>query len=184
MDQIRASDIRALTIADAAAYRTCRLRALRDHPEAFGMSYEEEAARPIERTIDRIKREWNGLDNFMLGAFNGVDLIGTAHFHRDQYVKSRHIGYVTAMYVAPEARGQRVGRRLMTALIDRTRRIDDLEQIHLSVTTINTAARNLYRSLGFQSYGVERRAIKWQEQYYDLDLMVLWLDMPGGKQAG
>ena len=37
--------IRPLTVSDAAPYRTLRLRAMREHAEAFTSSYEEEERR-------------------------------------------------------------------------------------------------------------------------------------------
>ena len=41
-------EIRLLTDADAARWRDLRLRMLREHPDAFGSSYEEALARPLE----------------------------------------------------------------------------------------------------------------------------------------
>jgi ribosomal protein S18 acetylase RimI-like enzyme len=51
----------------------------------------------------------------------------------------------------------------------------ELEQITLAVVTTNEAARSLYRSLGFATYGVEPRALKVGERYLDEDLMTLSL---------
>ncbi len=53
-----------------------------------------------------------------------------------------------------------------------------LEQIVLAVTAHNTVARSLYTSLGFQTYGLERHALKLGDRYLDEELMVLWLIAP------
>jgi RimJ/RimL family protein N-acetyltransferase len=47
--------------------------------------------------------------------------------------------------------------------------------MNLTVVSDNHPAKRLYESLGFETYGVERRALKYNGQYYDEDLMVLWL---------
>ena len=46
--------IRRLTEHDVEEFRSLRLRALQEHPEAFGRSYEEESAEPIERMAARL----------------------------------------------------------------------------------------------------------------------------------
>jgi ribosomal protein S18 acetylase RimI-like enzyme len=48
-----------------------------------------------------------------------------------------------------------------------------VEQIELSVTTTQTAAIGLYRSLGFESWGCEPKALKIADRYLDEEYMVL-----------
>lgn len=60
--------IRALGQADAAAYRALRVRALRDHPEAFGRTPDE--IEDAEALAERFARASAELD-FVLGAFDG-----------------------------------------------------------------------------------------------------------------
>jgi RimJ/RimL family protein N-acetyltransferase len=45
----------------------------------------------------------------------------------------------------------------------------------LTVVTINRAARGLYLSLGFKSYGIENAALKLDGRYLDEELMELKL---------
>ena len=47
--------IRLLTPEDALSFRELRLRALKDHPDAFGSSYEEAANLSVEETAERLK---------------------------------------------------------------------------------------------------------------------------------
>jgi ribosomal protein S18 acetylase RimI-like enzyme len=56
---------------------------------------------------------------------------------------------VKRLYVAPPHRGEGIGRRLMTALIDEAK-ADDFETLRLGVGPYLDAARSLYRDLGFQ----------------------------------
>ena len=43
--------LRRLVATDAPAYRALRLRALREHPEAFGSSVEEEETTTLHRAM-------------------------------------------------------------------------------------------------------------------------------------
>lgn len=164
--------IRMLEERDAQRYRMLRLRALREEPEAFGSSYEEQADLPLAWFVDRIR----GTESrCTLGAFDGEQLIGTVTFTGEIGLKDRHKGVITGMYVAPERRGHGIGRALLHSAIERARAQSGMEQIHLAVTTRNSAARALYIAVGFVVYGTEPHALKLGGDYLDEDLMVLWL---------
>jgi ribosomal protein S18 acetylase RimI-like enzyme len=169
-------EVRALTEVDGANYRDLRLRALREEPEAFGASYEERVGRPLEETAARLRQTSEPPDHFTLGAFAPDDrLIGSVSFTRQTPSKERHRGTITAMYVAPEARGRGTGKQLLRAAIARAQALEGMEQITLGVVSTNAAARALYRALGFVVFGHEPRALKVGERYLDEELMVLWL---------
>ena len=158
--------IRALSESDAEIFRPLRLRALREEPESFSMSPEESG------TVEKLE---NSDESFILGAFT-PELVATVGFFRHKGRKSRHKGSVWGVYVAPEARGQGLARKLMVALIARASTIPDLEQLTISVATINEAAQRLYLSLGFKSYGIEPRALKIEGRYLDEQFLSLRLD--------
>ena len=166
---MRPSEIRALGEADVAAYWELRLRGLREHPEAFGSSYEESRQQPLEEVAARFRRA----EAFILGATVDGRLVGTVACAREQLQKMRHRATITGMYVAPEARGRGVGRALLEEAIARARGWPGLEQIHLTVVTENAAAGRLYRRHGFVGYGVEPRALKIGDRYVDEELMAL-----------
>ncbi|GEO27969.1 hypothetical protein AAC03nite_37540 [Alicyclobacillus acidoterrestris] len=94
---------------------------------------------------------------------------------RENSLKTAHKGNVYGMYVAPEMRGRGLGKSLMLELINKARDCDGLEQINLTVVSKNEYAKRLYKSVGFEVYGVERNALKYNGQYFDEDLMVLFL---------
>jgi ribosomal protein S18 acetylase RimI-like enzyme len=48
--------------------------------------------------------------------------------------------------------------------------------LQLSVATGNAPALQLYRRMGFTTYGVERRSLKIGDQFHDEELMELDLD--------
>lgn len=148
------------------------MRGLREHPEAFLSSAEDEDLLPIERFAARL----TGADRATFGAFVDGRLVGTAAAYQDRdRGKARHKAWLAAVYVAPEARGRGVGRAVSAAAVERARGWDGIEQVHLGVAVPNEAAIRLYRSLGFVEYGREPRAIKLPDRYVDEYLMVLLL---------
>ena len=167
-------DIRTLTESDAQTFRAVRLRALTEEPEAFGATLEEELATPLEEIVRRFRETWCDTDNFVLGAWEH-QLIGMVGFTRAQRLKRRHIGSIWGTYVVPESRGRGAGKALLSEVIARASRLPGLEQIHLSVVTTNLAARTLYASFWFDSFGVERRALKVDGRYFDEEHMSLRL---------
>jgi len=159
---------RVLREADAPAFYALRQRALREHPEAFGMSPEEVG--PVEVVAERFRTET--ASSFVVGAFD-PGLVGIVGCVRERGVKQRHVAMIWGMYVAPEARGGGVGRRLLAAVIEQARRWPDLEQLCLDVVTVQTEARALYQSCGFEVVGLKRRRVKVADRYYDEEHMEL-----------
>jgi ribosomal protein S18 acetylase RimI-like enzyme len=168
-------EVRVLAEGDAAEYQELRLRALREHPDAFTSSYEEDRLKPLAWARARIV---GTPDDFVLGAFADGKLVGILGMSVEPRQKIRHKGHVFGMYVAPEHAGRGVGRKLMTACIERARRIAALEQLQLTVTESNGRAKSFYEQAGFRSFGVERNAVKIGERYVDKCHMTLRLRGP------
>ena len=171
-------EIRNLDADDAGEWLRLRLEALKGDPEAFGASFEEYQALSVEEVKRRL---WSSSDAFVVGAFEEDRLAGMAGFYRDQSLKSRHKGHVWGVYVAPAARGKKVGRALMERLLERAWMVKGVEQILISVTSTQTAAMALYRSLGFEPFGREPRALKVNGQFIDEDHMVMRSDRAARK---
>jgi hypothetical protein len=57
-----------------------RLRALREHPEAFASAFEEEQQFSLEMVANRLQQ--SSAERYVLGAFEGEELSGLLHFHR------------------------------------------------------------------------------------------------------
>lgn len=164
-------EIRLLSEADAQIFRDLRLRALREEPTAFTTSAEEFSRRPLDKIAARFRSD--PTEEFMLGAFDGEQLVGMVGFYREGALKQRHRGNAISMYVVPDARGRGLGRALMLEVIRRAQTIAGLEQLLLGVMVTQTAARKLYESLGFVVYGHEPRATRVGDQSIDEDFMIL-----------
>ncbi|OCT11599.1 acetyltransferase [Paenibacillus pectinilyticus] len=166
-------NIRILNESNAQMYQELRLNALKINPDAFGSTFEREVLFTIETVIERIQPT---KDKFVLGAFDdGGSLVGIVTFARENGLKTTHKGNVYGMYVSPKMRGLGVGKSLLLELISKARDCDGVEQINLTVVAANDSAKRLYTSLGFEVYGVERNAMKFNGQYYDEEFMVLRL---------
>jgi ribosomal protein S18 acetylase RimI-like enzyme len=159
--------IRLLTNAeaDATLYRDIRLEALKANPEAFGSSYEAEAAEPLSWFSDRLA------GSSVLGAFRGAEPVGVVGLAIQQGRKKAHKGLIVGMYVRPHARGAGIGRGLMEAVIELARH--RVELVQLTVVRDNEEAKRLYSSLGFQEYGMEWHSLKHDGRYYDEILMTM-----------
>jgi GNAT superfamily N-acetyltransferase len=171
---LRSSDIeiRKLGAADALAYRELRLRGLREHPDAFTSSYEEEVGKPMDAILARLDA---GVREAVYGAFKAGVLAGVVGIGREPRVKNRHKATVFGMYVAPEHAGRGVGQALLACVIGEAARMDGLSQLLLTVTQGNAGARALYEKSGFRSFGVEPRAVRVGDTYFDKNHMIHFL---------
>jgi RimJ/RimL family protein N-acetyltransferase len=161
--------IRMLGPDDAAAYRAVRRRALIEHPEAYGATLDELDRRSLEEIANTLASPPEL--RCLFGAFVGDELAGLAGFGRSDNAKLRHRSGLYQMYTAPEQRRRSLGRQLVDAVINHTRRQPGLEELILAVTIGNTAAERLYLQAGFRPSHVEARFIKLGDTYYD----ILWM---------
>ena len=171
--------IRELVPDDAEAYKVLRLKALSEHPEAFGQSFEEAQ----QQTIEEIRRDiagWHGAGGFALAVFNEEgSIVGMVAVGRSKFEKMRHRGHVWGVYVDPSTRGQGIATKLFEGIIARASKAPGLVQLDIEVVTENRVAFELYKKMGFVVVGEQPRAIKVNGKYFDEHLLVRHLDLEG-----
>ena len=109
------------------------------------------------------------------GCFVDDVLVGIAGLVVSVKTKIRHSGLLVGVYLDPTHRSHGLARSLVAAAIAEARAVG-VVALRLTVGTGNESAERLYRSLGFQVYGVERRAVRLGDIYLDATMMVLDLD--------
>ena len=161
-------DVRTLSEQDAADFQRIFLRALHEHPEAFAVSVAEQEALPLDTFA-----EWfSSPDNRFYGAYADDVIIGIMAMQRYQRSKMQHRAGIGPMYVAPEMRGQGIGKNLLERGLDDVRLWQGVVDVVLGVTVGNDAARGLYLSAGFTPYSIDPRLLKIDDRYFDVEWMI------------
>ena len=167
--------IRLFDSRDVTAYRELRLKALIESPTAFASCYEQEVCLSTIDFATRIQTNARSGGGFF-GAFDDSErLIGMIGFSLENRSKRSHVGSLRSMYVLPEFRHQGVGARLLDEALSHIRTLGILRQLVLSVTANNLAASSLYKSRGFERFGLERDALLIDGKYFDRKHLVLFL---------
>lgn len=156
--------VRAPAPEDAAAFVALRLQGLREAPEAFASSYEEEVGTPLVDVAQRLQAR---SDRAVLGAFEESTLVAVVGLQRESMAKLAHKAFVWGMYVTPESRRKGIGAALLRHALAHAKSELGVRQVNLGVNTRNVAAVSLYRSLGFEQYGLERGFLLVGGEYHD-----------------
>ena len=161
--------IRKLQPHESTVYRAVRLACLKNAPQFFGSTYEEEILNP--KFFFETYIETESPDHVMFGAFDAERLIGITGFNRIAWKRASHRGEIVQVYVEPGYRGQNIGGKLLQHARDYAFARDGIEQVQLSVIASNQTAIKLYEKLGFQSFGVQPKYFKAGDAYMDQQFM-------------
>jgi len=165
-------EIRILNQDDAGELFRLRRNALLDSPLAFLASPEDDLA-SSEATVRELLKPQR--ESVVFGAYTH-GLIGMLGLYRSNQRKAAHKANFWGMFVLPDCRGQGVAVRLLDAAIHYARTLDGVTSVHLSVSESAVAARRLYEKAGFQTWGVEPDAIRFEQRINSEHHMRLPLD--------
>lgn len=142
--------IRVLEPQDWQAYKRIRLDSLKDSPDSFGATHEQERLFADSDWFSRLQPKSDGSISRPLGAEANGGLVGLAWgliHHSDL-----KIAHIYQMWVSPVARGKGIA----TTLLDEMQTWAVSKKclsLELSVTANNSTAVGLYRGYGFKPVG-------------------------------
>lgn len=157
--------IRLLDRQDVQSWKNIRLEALHNEPQAFCISFEQEARRSdsgFKTILDK---------NTIFGVFVDGELVGSSGFYILDSLKTRHRGVLWGMYVKQEHRRKGIADLLIQTIITHAK--SHVIQLNLTVIASNTAAIKLYQRHGFIIYATEPRSLKLGDQFFDEHYMIL-----------
>ncbi|MEJ7566938.1 MAG: N-acetyltransferase family protein [Gaiellaceae bacterium] len=126
-------------------------------------------------TFETVTPSWEEWDHDHLGAhrfvaLSDMDVVGwvalSPYSRRAAYAGVAEV----SVYVAARARGRRIGRALLEALIASTRS-DGLWTLQAGIFPENEASLALHRSLGFREVGVRERIGRLDGEWRDVLLL-------------
>ncbi|MFI6362947.1 GNAT family N-acetyltransferase [Nocardia sp. NPDC050630] len=136
--------VRLLSREEWATFRSIRLRALVDAPQAFGATLEEARSRSDQVWSDLLAQRVQ-----FVASVGGID-VGTVGGHADPERPGAHL---ISMWVAEKSRGTGISDRLVRSVVDWA--VDaGHRKVWLEVAEGNTAAERLYLRHGFVRTGV------------------------------
>lgn len=142
-------NVRRIQLDDGPLLKEVRLRALLTDPNAFGASYESDAAHDDDHWMERARGAASGKEKFIAFAEEErvVGMVG-AYTPED----ASHRRHLVSTWVAPEARGRGLGSELVSAVVGWARAAG-ASQVTLWVVDDNRPAIALYEGAGFVATG-------------------------------
>ncbi len=95
--------------------------------------------------------------------------------YRESSLKALHRARLWGFYVSPVYRTLGIGGKLLSSAIQYTRHFDGVSQINLSVNKDAVSAIHLYEKLGFQTWGIEPKALFYEGKFMTAHHM--WLEV-------
>ena len=146
-------------------YKEIRLEALKTDPIAFGSSYEEEINRP--------ESHWRNRTVGAVFAFFGDKIVGLMSYKDEDRLKTKHKSGIYSVYVKPEYRGKKVGKKLLEETLRLIKENKEIIKVNITVNPLQTPAVKLYESFGFKAAGTLSKELLVNGTYYDELLMEL-----------
>jgi GNAT superfamily N-acetyltransferase len=161
--------VRQLTADDLAAYRALHRFAMTESP----LGTVETPATDAARTDESVRGVLARGDGW--GVFDGNRLVGKLTIDALPYDSLKHVFWLHAVYLHPDARGRGAGVALLEAALAAAR-ANGATRAALWVNSENAPARRLYERAGFRETGRVPQGITVQGQEMDDVLMTLALD--------
>jgi RimJ/RimL family protein N-acetyltransferase len=167
MQDTRRVHVRHVVTGDEAALRELRLTSLRSDPEAFGSTYDRDAARPAEWWAGWAARSQAGAtDRTFVVTSDDERWVGLAMVKIDD--SDLDSAELLAMWVAPQARGRGAADRLCDPCAGWAK-AHGCRRLSLSVVVDNERARRAYARADFVDVATDT----WSRVGRTLDVVVM-----------
>ena len=156
--------IKKLEVSDCQQWKKIRLEALKNSPDNFMSSYQDE----VNYSDDHFTR---GLEaSIIFGCFIQDEIVGCCGLVVEKASKISHTGTLWGMYIKEDARGGGVGLSLVSHVKDYAKSY--IKHLYLGCNAENQSAIKLYRKCGFKVYGTRPNYTKIGDKFYD-DLIMM-----------
>ncbi|SRR5258706_3395754 len=156
---------------DWLQYKELRLKALKEEPQAFVSTYEENLKHPDEFWQKRLEEALIGQSQCLLFAKVKNNLVGmVGGFVGD----GKDNAEVIAVFVIKEFRGQGISKILMNELIKTMKHNNVIRRLLVGVNPEQAAALNLYISLGFKIIKKEKMILGDGKEHdsYEMEMLL------------
>lgn len=160
-------EIKILSKNELKDFRTIRLSALEKAPEMFGSTYSAEVEKPI------IFFEACLSNSTVFGVYHKDEIIGLATLTQEIGSKLSHKAYLSSVFIEPNFQKKGIASQLLNSILGYSKK--HVEQILLTVADNNKPAIQLYKKFGFETYGIEKKALKDNGKYIDEIMMKLFV---------
>ena len=142
--------IRPILPSEARLYRTLRLQALLDSPDAYASTHAAEAAREEASWAARLAAAAGSGNDRAWFAFSGAEPCGLLWCKLS--AAQPGVAHIYQMWVAPAFRGLGAGRALLANAVEWAASAG-AQQVRLGVTAQDSTAMRLYVNSGFRPVG-------------------------------
>jgi len=146
-------EIVKLSAEDWEEYKTLRLRALKEDPQAFGTTYQKNIAYPKAEWQRRLASVAKGETNWLLFARENNKLVGMIGAFIEEDVEGT--ATIFGVYVPKEERGRGISIKLMEEILKELSKKSIFKKVKLMVSKNQLPAIGLYKKFGFKQVGIE-----------------------------
>ena len=164
-------EFRKLRQKDLASTWECRLRGLRDFPQAFGSTYAESKARGPTRFTRILAND--SVEEVLFGAVTVEHVVGLICVNRQDGQAAHHKADITSMFVDIDQQRKGIGGKLLDLAVDHAKNVLKVKAVYLSVESGNASAHALYASRGFKVWGCEPLALQHGGTFFSEDHLFL-----------
>lgn len=133
---------------------------------------EEGIGYTLEDEVKMIQGYEENLNSTMFIALDSNQIVSIGNLSASKRERTKHVS-VLGISVLKSHWNMGIGKQMMNTLIDFAKQAPDTKAVHLEVRSDNRIAIHLYESVGFKKNSTIPEMMFIQDNYYDIDLMIL-----------